>query len=247
MTNVFSNLGIFRDINPLAPAAENVKREASFTLDDVTFAKFIESVAFLSIKDVAVETKYTTGFQISSAEYIKLWSIDEGEYLSSILWRHNDEVQLITDRSSVRRLLASNWIMDTDISYTELAIIKAAAQVPDYVSWDEVRCEELAFSAARRRVFELRGIEYAWGMTRKIDIGAWREFCAPDEALSWTLETFDKVKKADRFDALKLASEHSFDTCKPYFDAGIWDYKLVSKLIEEGVDSSLAFSMGMRE
>jgi len=246
VTGFFSNLGLFRDINPLAPAAEDAEREAFTVLDEDTFKRFVKSAAFKAIKGVSTEMKYNSGFQISAAEYMNLWKIDEGKYLSYALHPFKDEVQIIADRMAVRDLLGSNWRMDTDVTYTELAIIKAAAHIPECVSWDEVRCEELAFSAARRRVFELQGIEYAWGMTRKIDVGAWREFCAPDEALSWTLETFDKVDKPDRFEALRLASEHSFDTCKPYFDAGIWDYSLVRKLIGDGVDSSLASSMGIR-
>lgn len=241
VTSAFSDAGICQD-TPLAPSAESARSNASIYLDNNRFSRFINSDAFRAIENVPESINGDLGTQISGLDYVNLWSIDGGEYLSRILYAQGEVVELVPDRAEVAEILNTDWLVDSEVTYLELAIIKASANLPFGMSWDEIRCEEFAFAAARSRDFDFWSIDDD-GCIKVMDVGAWREFCAPDEALSWSLKTFGKIDSNDRFDALILARDYRFDICEPYFDAGVWSYGLIGQCIEKGVDPSLANSM----
>jgi hypothetical protein len=245
VTSGFSDVGICQD-SPLAPSAESARSSAFLFLDSISFGRFIESDAFRAIENVPERISSDFGTQISGLDYVSLWAVDGGEYLSKILYPQGEIIELVPNRSEVADLLNTDWLMDRDVTYLELAIIKASANLPFGMSWDEIRCEEFAFAVARSRDFDFWDIEEDDGFIKVMDIGAWREFCKPDEALSWTLKTYDAVDYDERFAALSLARDHSFDTCTPYFDARVGDYELISRSIEQGIDPALAKSMSRR-
>lgn len=245
VTSAFSDVGICQN-TPLAPSAESARSSAFMFLSDSQFAKFIESDVFRAITNVQEGIDSDFGIQISGLDYVNLWAIDEGAYLSQILYLRGEIVELVPNRTEIADLLDTEWLMDSDVTYLELAIIKASANLPFGMSWDEIRCEEFAFAVARSRNFDFWDIDDDDGFIKVMDIGAWREFCAPNEALSWTLKTFDAVDEDERFDALSLAHAHSFDTCTPYLDARVRGYELISWSIDHEIDPELANAMSKR-
>jgi hypothetical protein len=213
--------------------------ESDLSADDVAAIK--ESAVFLRLMDF--EEVHPNDF-LSPRHFVELWLWDRGRFLDVAV-----DPRVGVSTWMCRDLLDSDWLLGEPLGFDELTIIRELQL--NLFLWRSIPMKEFIHSARRNRLLSFDTDTYGTTNDYMLALGRdsfaqeWRKICEPDAALSWSLLNFGPPTRRSKYslDEQMSVVSYGYDAVSAYVGAGIYDPKVITKFIEDGIDPSLASSL----